>query len=266
MCVIILLHHVHPDYPVVVAANRDEHLARPSSGPRVLVEEPRVVGGQDGVALGTWMGANREGFFAGVTNQRTLTPPQLGLRSRGQLVLDVLQEGSTEAAEKRLARIDGREYNPFNLVFGDARGLKLAYARPGQAELEIRDVPDGVHVLPNDRLDSPAFPKVARVLELVGAIDTRRLAFPDLAAALRRVLADHRKPPSDELPEPVAGSGFSPEVLRELAAICIHTPVYGTRSATVLALVPGRTAHYLYAPGPPCTHDLEDVGLLLQRD
>jgi hypothetical protein len=53
-------------------------------------------------------------------------------------------------------------------------------------------------------------------------------------------------------------------MLQRLQALCIHTPTYGTRSATVLALEPGRVAHYLYADGAPCRTPFVEVGGLLR--
>ncbi len=58
-------------------------------------------------------------------------------------------------------------------------------------------------------------------------------------------------------------SRFSPELIRELSALCIHTPEYGTRSASIARLEPGRVAELLYAPGPPCRTELASAANLL---
>src|ERR1044071_905457 len=56
MCTLVILRHVHPEWPLVLASNRDENLARPAAGPQVLATSPRVVGGRDLERQGTWMG------------------------------------------------------------------------------------------------------------------------------------------------------------------------------------------------------------------
>ncbi|MFW5921048.1 MAG: NRDE family protein, partial [Polyangiales bacterium] len=63
MCTIVVLHHVHPRHPLIVAANRDEFYERPATPPHVLSEQPRVVGGLDRRAGGTWMGVTGGGLF-----------------------------------------------------------------------------------------------------------------------------------------------------------------------------------------------------------
>src|SRR5262249_22244341 len=128
---------------------------------------------------------------------------------------------------------DPAAYNPFHLLFGDCEALWVASAVPGATRIAVVDVPAGVHVLPNGPLDAPAFPKVARARALAG----------DLPA----MLADHTLAAVDRF-----------------ASICVPTPIYGTRSSTILELEPGRTARYRFAPGPPCVTDFDDVTALLR--
>jgi uncharacterized protein with NRDE domain len=111
-------------------------------------------------------------------------------------------------------------------------------------------VPDGIHVLPNDELDSPALPKVARA-RLLAAEQARR-PWPELAPRLQELLSDHHLPPDEQLPALPPGAPFSRELSRQLQALCIHTPAYGTRSAALLALSPGRVAHLQASEAPPC--------------
>src|SRR5690606_1953742 len=83
--------------------------------------------------------------------------------------------------------------------------------------------------------------------------------FPALVAALEAVLADRALPAPEEIAPLAADSRFGAELLRELSALCIRTPLYGTRSSTIVALAPGRPAHYLYADGPPDATAFVDV-------
>lgn len=248
--------------PVVVAANRDEFYRRPAEGPVVLAQAgtgaDQAVGGLDREQGGSWMGVTRAGFLALLINQPRPGGPLPGRRSRGELVVEALRRGRTDAARRWLAELDPRAYNPFNLLYGDAGGLEVAYGGD-DARVEIEVVAVGLHVLPNGRLDQPDHPKVARAMELV----TPRLGrpWPELACSLCGILGDHQQPELAALPAAV-DSRFSPEVRQQLGALCVHTPAYGTRSAAVVALEPGRVGHYLWAPGPPCTTRFEDASVL----
>ena len=261
MCTIIVLHRAHQAFPLIVAANRDEFLARPASGPLLLCDEPRVIGGRDLKSGGTWLGACETGLFVGLTNQRTYAPADPSLRSRGQIVLEALRRGTLEAARAYLADLDARSFNSFNLIFGDASELWLGYGRSDSARLSFEQPRGPVCVLANDRLGSAEFPKTERAAQLVRGC--AELDWPELALRLKAVLGDHELPPEAAVPEPAAGSSWPRALLQQLQALCIHTPSYGTRSATIAALEPGRVAHYLFAAGPPCTTAFEDVTFLL---
>ncbi len=250
MCTLLILRHVHPEWPLVLAANRDEFLARPAVGPQVLSTTPRAIGGRDVERGGTWMGATDGGLFVGLTNQRgSLGQP--APRSRGEVVLRALQAGSVEAIERYLDDLRPADFQPFHLLYGDAARLRVAYARPDAARLVREDVPEGLHVLPNDVLDAPDLPKVRRARGL--AAEVARRPWPELATALARVMADHTLPSLEEVPEPS----------RRYQALCTHTPGYGTRSSAIVALAPGRVAHYLASDAPPCQGPFRDVTALL---
>jgi uncharacterized protein with NRDE domain len=261
MCTIIAISRVHPQYPLVVAANRDEFYDRPAAGPRLLGQAPRSVGGLDLRQKGSWLGANEHGIFAGLTNQRTFRLPDPGLRSRGEVVTRALAAASVAEIEGALGGLDPAAHNPFNLLFGDAERLCVAYARTDARRVEVEALPAGIHVLANDRLGSPAFPRAELARREADALCRR--PWPELREALARLLADHRRPPLEAIEPPPAGSFFTREQLWAIQALCIHTEVYGTCSAAIVALERGRVAHYDYAPGPPCRTAFEDaVGLL----
>jgi len=58
MCILALAFQVRSDLPLIVAANRDEFYERPTEAPRLLRGAPRIVGGRDARAGGTWLGVN----------------------------------------------------------------------------------------------------------------------------------------------------------------------------------------------------------------
>ncbi len=268
MCTIIILNQVAADLPLVIAANRDEICARSATGPQVLQQRtattPQAIGGIDEELGGTWMGATADGFFVGLTNQRTFRPANRELCSRGQVVTQALRRGSVVAIRHFLGSLDARQYNPFNLLYGDGHTLELARTSAKSAALTFEPVPRGTHVLPNDGLDSEAFPKVNRAKTLLGDSDQLgALPWQKLKQRLAIVLGDHELPPADEVADPPPGSWLSKSLLVELQALCIHMDHYGTCSATIVAVTPGRVVHYLFAPGPPCSEAFEDVTSLL---
>jgi uncharacterized protein with NRDE domain len=231
MCTIAILVHAC-DAPLVLAANRDELYARASRPPERLA--PGIAGGVDAVGGGTWLALRADGAFAAVTNQAGAAAPP-GARSRGLVVRELV---ATTDPDGYVAALDPRRYASMNLAWGDARGVRVAYLR-STGERDIVRLPDGIHVLCNDRLER-AFARGVRLRDDIAAALARGRGAADLVAALPAMLGDHT----------VIDSPFD--------ATCIHTTVYGTRSSTIAALEPGRVARYLHADGPPCTTPFVD--------
>jgi uncharacterized protein with NRDE domain len=256
MCTIAILLDVVAGAPLVVAANRDEIYARPSRPPESLGDG--IAGGVDAVSGGTWLAIRRDGRFAAVTNQRALAPVAPGLRSRGLAVRELIAAADPE---RHVAGLDPTQYASMNLVWGGAGAVSIAYVRRDGAEgtggapggtpggsIDLERLPRGIHVLCNDRLGAGGFPRGVRLHDAIAAAP---LAWPAIVPALAAALADHTRvpPPPSHLP---------PEIARELTAVCIHTPGYGTRSSTIVAAGRGEVIAYLHADGPPCTTPFAD--------
>lgn len=252
VCTIAVALDVHPSLPVILAANRDEYYARAARGPTRLA--PGVVGGQDLVAGGTWLALRTDGAFAAVTNQRSLVPRDPARRSRGELPLALLAAPDMAAFARAL---DPSAYNGCNLMFGGPGGVWVAYLRPEPASLEVEPLGAGLHVLTNDRLGSPEFPRADRAAELMAP--AVRAPWDAAASGLAAALADHARPPDDRIAEPPACAPYGRDLLAALQQLCIHTPAYGTRSSTIAALAPGRVAHYVHADGHPCETPFVDA-------
>ena len=253
MCTLIALVDVVPGTPVVLAANRDELYERPARAPAVLA--PGVVGGLDLRSGGSWLAIARDGRFAGVTNQREAVR-EVATRSRGELVVALVAQADRAAMRAYVEGLDATQYASGNLLFGDASGADVAYVRRA-GTIELAPLGRGVHVLTNDRLGSPEFPKAdhaaTRLATLAGA------PWPALRAALPAILGDHTTPPPDRIPPLPEGSFIPRELAAALQALCIHTPLYGTRSATLAAIGAGGTEALFWADGPPCTTPFVDA-------
>ena len=91
MCLILFANRTHPEYPLVIAANRDEAYARPTAPAAFWEDDPRICGGRDLEQGGTWLGVTRTGAFAAVTNFRSSIGAKNNTRSRGELVANYLR-------------------------------------------------------------------------------------------------------------------------------------------------------------------------------
>jgi uncharacterized protein with NRDE domain len=217
MCLIVVGWRAHADYPLVVAANRDEFYARPTADAAAWPEAPGVFGGIDLEAGGTWLGITRNGRFAAVTNVREPGTGK-GRLSRGRLTRDFLLSG--QAALAYAQGLDGGDYSGFNLLLSDGETLVYCSNRDGAPRL----LPPGVYGLSNHRLDSP-WPKLLTARQRFA---TALPALPD-ESALFALLADDSIVADAELPQ----TGVSLEWERRLSAIFVKSENYGTRASTV---------------------------------
>jgi len=68
MCLIVVAWQAHEDYPLIVAANRDEFLNRPAAPAHWWTDAGDILAGRDPEAGGTGRGLTRSGRFAALTN------------------------------------------------------------------------------------------------------------------------------------------------------------------------------------------------------
>ena len=248
VCTLAIHFRVSEELPLVVAANRDEILSRPTARPRQICCDPWVVGGQDLSAGGTWLGLNQHGMVAGLLNRRRPAAPDPDRRSRGLLCLEVLQTRSPEEAARLLERTCGRDYNGFNLLVATAQTAFVASNE--RDRLDLVALSPGVHLLTNLELDDPTCPRIAKSLRLFQAVPLRIAAehFTETLLRLRAILSDHgtaldpREAPSDTL--------------------CVHRAGYGTRSSSVIAhFAAARRTRFWDAAGPPCRFPYTEIPL-----
>jgi uncharacterized protein with NRDE domain len=226
MCLAVVALRVHPRYAVVVVANRDEYHARPAA-PAAWWRDAataELLAGRDLEAGGTWLGVNRRGRWAFVTNVREPGRHDPGAPSRGALVPRLLAHPADVAAALADVLADGARYNGFNLLAGD-----LAHGAWGSNRAsQTRVLDDGVHGLSNAQLDTP-WPKLEWTRAGVAA--WARRGDPDVEP-LFELLASRARPPDDALP----ATGVPLEWERVLSSPFIASERYGTRSSTVLAI------------------------------
>ena len=235
MCLILFAFHAHPEFPLVVAANRDEAYARPTAAARFWPDRPQIFGGRDLEMGGTWMGITTDGRFAAVTNFRDGYPRGNAPRSRGELVSGYLNGAAT--AQPYLQEIAARQsqYAGFGTLAGDLNTLWFL-SNYGDG---VQPVARGVHGLSNHLLDTP-WPKVIQGKEELGSL-INGTGGPR-PAMLFDMLADRSVAPPSALPD----TGVGPERERQLAPKFIAVDGrYGTRASTVIIV--DRDANAVFA-------------------
>ena len=263
MCTLVAIHRVVPGRWLVVAANRDEFLDRPSEGPKLwrgdLGRGGPLVAPTDIRAGGTWLGVNRHGVFSALTNLRSATRDQ-GRISRGKVVVDSLRVESAVEAAAVLESLPAGSHNPFNFFVADQEHAFLAVY---DEEIKLRKLNPGVYVIGNGNpLETPE-PGLMRLQSRVDSVVAGQKE--DLIETLAAFCREHTN-----------GGG-------SLEDLCVHMgDRYGTRSSILLELneFVGREAEevrrtgggsirkgsrLLYADGPPCQAPYEDRSFLLDE-
>lgn len=245
MCSIAAFVRVFPGYPLVVAANRDEMLARPSRGPMVRAHaHGGYLAPRDELLGGTWMGLSRAGLFVAVTN-RAGAGRDPSRASRGELVTRALVATDATSLHAELARVAGDHYNPFHLLYGDRDRAFVTWS--DGTTLHQEELAPGLAIVTERSYHD---------------VESAR------AAGLQAALAPLAPPAEAALPSPealhaplrvhVAGDPF--------ASACVHAPElgYGTRSSSVTYLADEPRGSRLYwAEGPSCTATLADLSALV---
>jgi len=111
MCLIVFAHKQHPDYHLILAANRDGFYERPTRPAAFWNAAPEMLAGKDLQAGGTWMGLTRFGRFAALTNYRDSKSIIPEVESRGTLVTNYLTGRNSPQQYLENIDVSGRRYN-----------------------------------------------------------------------------------------------------------------------------------------------------------
>ena len=85
MCLLLISYNTNPEYPLIVAANRDEFYHRPTIRAGFWKDKPELLAGKDMEADGTWLGITKSGRFAAITNFRDMRTIKDNAPTRGFL-------------------------------------------------------------------------------------------------------------------------------------------------------------------------------------
>ena len=245
MCTILLAWRAYADDPIVLGANRDELIARPSAPPHRLLDDPPLFGGTDLLAGGTWLAVAADGRLCAVTNRRTGTKREVqrdpARRSRGEIPVELLRAGDA-AVPALLGALGPGRYNPVNVLYAsrehawaasvdDAGPPRITELAPGPHVLTVRDVDDATRV--KDAGLAVALHAALQASPSAGALESR----------LRLILAGDHSPSGDPLD-----------------AVCIRGDTYGTVSASTV-IVSASGVRYFHAPGRPCDTPFSEVAM-----
>ena len=224
MCLIFFSLKQHPDYKLIVAANRDEFYDRKTAAADFWKDQPNIVGGRDLEANGTWLGMTTSGKISMLTNHRDPKNINPTAPSRGQLVSDYLEQDI--APEDYLKKIEPKAvaYNGFNLLTGNTEEFYyLSNYKTG-----IDKITSGLHGLSNHLLETP-WPKVEKGKQKLEQL----LLYKDISSQkLFEFLYDENRAADDQLPD--TGIGLDRE--RALSSMFIKSPGYGSRCSTVILI------------------------------
>ncbi len=236
MCLLFFSYKLTPGYNLVLAANRDEFLDRPTAPLDYIDREKTILAGRDLRDGGTWLGLGKHGKIAAITNFRKGDTPRTDAPSRGEIIDSFLKSGDPAKKFITQLREKAHRYNGFNLLAGDGNGL--FYFTNQKVDKAITPLKPGYYGLCNHFLDSP-WPKLVRGKKRLKPemVETNKVD----PTKIFSLLQDTWRPDDNSLPR--TGVGLKWE--RLLGSIFINAPNYGTRSSAVITIKEnGKTSFY----------------------
>jgi uncharacterized protein with NRDE domain len=224
MCLIFLSLNQHPQYKLIIAANRDEFYQRKTAPADFWIDHPHILAGRDLEAAGTWLGISKSGKISLVTNYRDLANLKSSAPSRGQLVSEYLINGDAPQTYLKKLSTRAHQYNGFNLLAGYPHAMWYF----SNYENQVRQLATGVYGLSNHLLDTP-WPKVSRGKEKFLSVIKNESIDPE---ELFGLLYDEKRADDAQLPD----TGIGLERERALSSMFIKTDGYGTRCSTVILI------------------------------
>lgn len=224
MCLLVFSYKSHPKYKLILAANRDEFYSRPSLPAKFWGKVNSIFSGKDEEAGGTWLGVNKRGRIAALTNYRDIRNIKKDAPSRGNLVSGfLLEETSVNVFAKNLTEA-GKKFNGFNLIYGNLNSFFYF----NNISNKVEELNPGIYSLSNHLLNSP-WPKSQKINSL---FSNAILRSHFSTAELFEILTDTEIFEENLLPD----TGLPTELERAVSPIFVLTPTYGTRSSAVVLI------------------------------
>ena len=251
MCLAIIGIKTHKNFPVFIAAYREENPRRKTTPPRVILDGKAVVAGIDEREGGSWLGLNYSGMVLALANRREKVRGKKA--SRDLLLTEALKAENFEQLQSLLKKT-AKKYTPFNLFYSNA--VAAFVSSWNGKRLITQRLTSGYYVLTALGLNDPKDPRVRRALELVNKQqetalpqDILPLDWRDLFFQFIQILKDHE-----------------PDKPREVA-LCRHDKMSRTVGSSLLTLA-NRGASFGYfwhLSGSPCEASYKDYTTLLKK-
>jgi uncharacterized protein with NRDE domain len=223
MCLILLAYQSHPQYPLILLANRDEFYARPTAQAAFWSSDGKILAGKDLQAGGTWMGMNMSGKLAALTNYRSIDHNTY-IKSRGALVSNYLK--NREIPESYINQLSNlrEDYAGYNILVGQLENLQV-YSNINNKTHVIQP---GIHGLSNRFLNTDWF-KVKKGKQALSDLIQKDNIDKKL---FLEILQDRQSVSGQDLPE----TGFTKTQEEMLSPLFIKSPLYGTRCSTIITI------------------------------
>jgi len=244
MCLILTSWQSHPQYPLVVLANRDEFYERPTDPMHWWDEHPHILAGRDRADVngssGTWMGFTKTGKFAALTNVRAPSEKNPESRTRGEIAAEFLKGHQTPEEFMNDSEKKFHRYNGFNFLSADlssetpslhwlSNRVLMGDKLRARKVMNPQRLNPGVYGLSNAMLDTP-WPKVQHRVGAFAQMLAMDTGDFKKSEQYIRIMQDLTQAPDDYLPQ----TGVSYEWEKVLSSTFIKTEYYGTRSITLI--------------------------------
>ena len=217
---------------LIMAVNRDEYYNRPTDTAHFWNERPHIYASRDRVLGGTWLAVSQTGRMAVLTNYHCKQDVGMKFpRSRGDIPVDFCDGTSSSMSAidfaKELQQRQG-DYKGFNAVLFD--GQTVVYCCNRCTTHFYHELPAGTYGLSNHLLDTP-WPKVERTKHAVG----KRLRPNMTRQQMEAVLLEEFTNPERVEDERLIPNTLGKDLEKNLSAIFVQGPNYGTRTTTILS-------------------------------
>jgi uncharacterized protein with NRDE domain len=250
MCTLILLRRTNSDWPILIAANRDERKERTWRPPgRHWPEFPEIIAGMDQYGGGSWIGVNRSGVTALILNRQGSLGPQENKRSRGEIVIEALTHQDACTASEAIIDLNTKAYRDFNLLLTDnTQTYWIRLDSTQSSKIQISEIPDGLWMLTSGNLNDFESPRIKYFLSKFQSAATPK---PDKRDWLEWITLLQRGSTTD-----------NPE-----DGMCFQNNNFGTISSSLIALPSVNMQHkvdqpafeWLFAGGSPDSEEYSKI-------
>ena len=226
MCLILFSYKNTPQYKLILISNRDEFHNRLTKPLNFWENNPDIISGIDMVGSGTWLGLNKNGRFAALTNYRDPLSIKANAPTRGDIVRNFLESNiDPKTYLIEIQKNNPKKYNGFNLLAGDLNSMYYTSNRINN----VLNIEPGLYGLSNSLLNV-SWPKLEKGKKELNRVISKNSKFSN--EELFNILTDKTRPPENELPD----TGIGLEWEKMLSSIFIQNPIYGTRSSSIILI------------------------------